>query len=230
MSGSGSTNYIEGREVVCLIAPPPPIKTSTGQLKPAPASAARHLFGNNAVLVVRFNSKGSYALSGGQDRCLHLWNPHRGLHIKSYVGHGYEVLDIDVNYDNSKLASCGGDKMAYTWDVATGNIIRKLKGHTSKINSIRFNPEASVVVTASYDKTVKIFDMRSNGAMPIQELLDARDSVSSLHISDFEIIAGSVDGCVRTYDIRAGKLKTDTLGQPVTSVSLSNDSNCILVR
>lgn len=219
-------SLVAGKETACLRAPPPPIKTASGALKPASATSRHNQA--NAVLVVKFNKTGSYALSGGQDRCLHLWNPHKGLHIKTYVGHGYEVLDIDVSQDNTKLASCGGDKMAYTWDVSTGNIIRKLRGHTAKINSIKYNEESSVVATASYDKTVKIWDCRSNSGEPIQEMDHSKDSVSSVWVSESEIITGSVDGCVRTYDIRAGKLRTDFLGQPVTCVSLSNDKNCIL--
>lgn len=41
---------------------------------------------------------------------------------------------------------------------------------------------------------------------------DAKDSVMTLHISAYEIIAGSIDGAVRTYDIRKGQLVTDTIG------------------
>ena len=49
------------------------------------------------VHVVRY-AKGSakYILSGGQDRTIRLWNPALGTEIKSYAGHGYEVLSITV--------------------------------------------------------------------------------------------------------------------------------------
>ncbi|CAH9098383.1 unnamed protein product [Cuscuta epithymum] len=43
-----------------------------------------------------------------------------------------------------------------------------------------------------------------------------------------EIIAGSVDGTVRTFDIRMGRELSDSLGQPINCISLSNDGNCIL--
>jgi hypothetical protein len=45
-----------------------------------------------------------------QDRTLRLWNPAKGLPIKAYRGHGYEVRDVSVCTDNSKLASVGGDR------------------------------------------------------------------------------------------------------------------------
>lgn len=37
-----------------------------------------------------------------QDRTLRLWNPHKGLAIKQYVGHGYDVRDVTISSDNSK--------------------------------------------------------------------------------------------------------------------------------
>lgn len=37
-----------------------------------------------------------------QDRTVRLWNPHRGIPIKTYTGHGYDVRDAAVVADNSK--------------------------------------------------------------------------------------------------------------------------------
>lgn len=39
---------------------------------------------------------GNYCLSCGQDKSIKLWNPHKGVLIKTYTGHGYEVLDVAV--------------------------------------------------------------------------------------------------------------------------------------
>lgn len=82
-----------------------------------------------------------------------------------------------------------------------------------------------MIVSGSYDRTVKIWDMRSNNYRPIQTLDDFGDSVSSLYVAKEEIVTGyvqkinfahecrCVDGCVRTYDIRKGKLIVDNLGR-----------------
>ncbi len=39
----------------------------------------------------------------------------RGSSIKTYIGHGHEVLDVAIAEDNSRLASCGGDKLVFYW-------------------------------------------------------------------------------------------------------------------
>lgn len=49
-----------------------------------------------AVLAARFNANGEYCLSCGKDRTIRLWNPHRGIHIKTYKSHGREVRDVHV--------------------------------------------------------------------------------------------------------------------------------------
>ena len=68
----------------------------------------------------------------------------------------------------------------------------------------------------------------SSSRDPVQVLDDAKDSVPSLDVSDHEILTGSVDGYVRCYDLRVGQLRTDCIGEPVTSVQLSHDGNCML--
>jgi mitogen-activated protein kinase organizer 1 len=45
----------------------------------------------------------------------------------------------------------------------------------------------------------------------------------------YEVVAGSVDGRVRYYDIRMGKMDTDVLGAPVTSLASMKDGEAVLV-
>ncbi|RHZ79087.1 hypothetical protein Glove_152g50 [Diversispora epigaea] len=180
------------------------------------------------VHIARFNSSGEYVLSGGQDKTIRLWNPESGLCIKTYVGHGKEVLDISVTRDHSRFASCGGDRQVFYWDVVTGRTIRRFEGHHHRVNAIDFNYEGSILATGSYDTTIRLWDCRSNSRLPIQILEEPKDSVTSLQLTQYEIVSGSTDGNIRTHDIRMGVLVSDLISYPVTSVSVSNDTNCIL--
>ncbi|KAK8985122.1 hypothetical protein V6N11_076812 [Hibiscus sabdariffa] len=181
-----------------------------------------------AVLAARFNSDGNYCLSCGKDRTIRLWNPHRGIHIKNYKSHGREVRDVHVTPDNSKLCSCGGDRQIFYWDVSTGRVIRKFRGHDGEVNAVKFNEYASVVVSAGYDRSLRAWDCRSHSTEPIQIIDSFLDTVMSVCLTKTEIIGGSVDGTVRTFDIRIGREISDDLGQPVNCISMSNDGNCIL--
>mmetsp|Transcript_71404 Transcript_71404/g.168285 ORF Transcript_71404/g.168285 Transcript_71404/m.168285 type:complete len:184 (-) Transcript_71404:1561-2112(-) len=84
------------------------------------------------------------------------------------------------------------------------------------------------MVTGSYDNTVRIWDCRSRMTDPIDTMREAKDSVSSVCVSGHFIFAGSVDGCIRMYDVRMGQVSADHVHHPVTSVNLSNDGACVL--
>ncbi|XP_072704402.1 WD repeat domain-containing protein 83 isoform X2 [Ciconia boyciana] len=184
--------------------------------------------GQGAVRAVRFNVDGNYCLTCGSDKTLKLWNPHKGTALRAYQGHGYEVLDATGSFDNSQLCSCGADKTVVLWDVATGQVVRKYRGHAGKVNCVQFNEEATIIVSGSIDSTVRCWDCRSRHPDPVQVLDEAKDGVSSVKVSDHEILSGSVDGRIRRYDLRAGQLYSDYVGSPITSVCFSKDGQCAL--
>lgn len=43
-----------------------------------------------------------------------------------------------------------------------------------------------------------------------------------------QIVAASVDGTVRQFDVRGGCMYVDQLHAPVTAMALSHDGNCVL--
>ncbi|XP_078387398.1 WD repeat domain-containing protein 83 [Cetorhinus maximus] len=184
--------------------------------------------GQGAVRAVRFNADGNYCLTCGSDKSLKLWNPHRGTLLKTYAGHGYEVLDSAGSCDNSQICSCGADKTVILWDVATGRLVRKFRGHGGKVNCVQFNEESTVIVSGSIDTSIRCWDCRSRTSEPIQILNEAKDGISSVKVSDHEILSGSVDGRVRRYDLRMGQLFADFIGSPISSVCFSRDGQCSL--
>ncbi|KAI0885187.1 WD40 repeat-like protein [Annulohypoxylon maeteangense] len=204
------------------------------------------------------HSPGTYILAGSADRTVRLYNPQpstsihpnsshitknsnaapstitQGLMIQSYSGHGYEVLSLDVTSDNARFASVGGDRTVFFWDVATAMTIRRFGGtpqsHTARINCVAFAGEDdSLVVTGSLDTTVRIWDLKSKSLKPVQILSEARDSVSAVVIRGPEIVTGSVDGRIRTYDVRMGQCVTDVIGPSVTSLCSTKDGKALLV-
>lgn len=75
----------------------------------------------------------------------------------------------------------------------------------NQVNAVKFNDYASVVVSAGYDRSLRVWDCRSHTTQPIQIMDTFSDSVMSLCLTKTQIIAGSVDGTVRTFDIRIGR-------------------------
>lgn len=69
-----------------------------------------------------------------------------------------------------------------------------------------------MIISGSRDNSVLCWDGRSKAQEPVQSLNDAKDSISSVRVSDHEILSSSFDGKVRTYDIRVGELCEDYVG------------------
>ncbi|PVD23115.1 hypothetical protein C0Q70_16378 [Pomacea canaliculata] len=182
-----------------------------------------------AVRAVRFSADSNYCLTCGSDKSVKLWNPHRALFLKTYSGHGHEVLDAHGSGDNSQICSGGMDKTVVLFDVASGLALRKYRDHAGTVNCVRFNEESSVILSGSIDSTVRAWDTRSRGHSPIQILDEAQDGVTSIEVSDHEILTGSADGCIRRYDLRVGRLYVDLIGKAVTSVTFTRDGQCSLV-
>jgi mitogen-activated protein kinase organizer 1 len=74
-----------------------------------------------------------------------------------------------------------------------------------------------------------LWDMRANTWEPVQTLKEATSSITSLSILGASLYVSSLDGHVRTYDLRMGKIMDDLVGHPVNSVRPSKLGDSLLV-
>jgi mitogen-activated protein kinase organizer 1 len=97
------------------------------------------------------------------------------------------------------------------------------------VNAVTFAGEGdTVVVSGSYDASVKLWDGKSQSYKPLMTLGEARDSVTSLVVVGADVLAASVDGRVRTYDMRMGRCVVDVIGYAVTSLTGTKDGATML--
>ncbi|KAG5996140.1 hypothetical protein E4U52_007224 [Claviceps spartinae] len=220
-----------------------------------PDTPAAYLLGSSGPIhAVKYSTTpGSYILTGSADRAIRLYNPFpstvlpeppssstgkasvpQGRLIQTYAAHGYEVLSLDVASDNEKFVSAGGDRSVFLWDVGTAVTTRRfggnVHGHTARINCVRFAGDGdSLVVSGGFDTSTRIWDVKSGSVKPIQVLDEARDAITCLAVRGPQVVTGSVDGRVRSYDVRMGKCTTDVMCASVTSLDMSRDGRSMLV-
>ncbi len=210
--------------------------------------------GGKSVLCARFNSTGTHFISGGDDKNVHIWkfvsvgsnilkkygngsnafndnNFEETTHLHTFKGHGYPVQTVDITKDNKTIASSGGDRDIFISDVGKGKQVKRLKFHKAAISSVSFNPLDTVLIAGSYDRTVSLWDMRENNNRgPIQVLEDATDAVLSVNGKhDSQIFVASVDGILRTYDIRNGQKFEDNFEGILSHIGISQDKECLIV-
>jgi len=176
-------------------------------------------------------------LTGGTDQSVRLWSPLRrdsarrshslpaALPVHKYTdGITHAVASVAVDEDTCVAAS----GQAVVWmDLVTGQLKRRFQGtHIARINHISFGND--VILSASYDATVCIWDCKSNSTVPIQRLKEAKDSVTWCELDDKLIRTTSVDGSLRTYDVRGGQLTEDKCPSPITGAASASD--CVAVN
>lgn len=220
---------------------------------------------SGGVLCCSFSPSGAYVLDGTQSRQIHVWNSETGKLVATLDGgHGLGVRDLQCSSDSSAILSCGEDKLLLAWDVERCVPVRKIRAHEAPINGVRYyHPETTemkrkgagggggsfffdscVVVTGGADRKVHCWDLRSRSSTPLCTMSEARDGISSVDVRDHCVLSASLDGSVRQYDLKAGKIFTDCLSgrapgdgaardgpdlnaTPVMGAYYSHDGHCI---
>jgi WD40 repeat protein len=143
-----------------------------------------HPVGVKAIACTGPIAKTQFAVSGGEDGKLRIWdltNPDkiakeaRTLEETHVAG----VTAVAISPDGRYLASAAG-RDVFVWDVSTGKKIYALPPeHKDTVTMLRFTPQATLV-TASRDKCLKVWNVGANGAsinMPLDHRAGAVDTL-----------------------------------------------------
>ena len=168
----------------------------------------------------------------------------RALPIQTYAnGYTHPISAIALDPASTTLAAASNKTLVIT-DVVTQQVKRRFQGHAGAINAVAISNGCETYLSASYDGSVRIWDGRSNSYEPIMALQEAKDSVTDVHVvQDAEepshnrnrqantamIRTASVDGVVRTYDLRKGNMFADDCGSAITSMTPTHDGQCLVI-
>lgn len=144
---------------------------------------------------------GKYAITGGNDRTVRLWNPTRidpgyvggkekyddgppppALPIQTYSdGHSHPVAAVAVDPQSTTLVSTS-DRTVVVSDIVSKRVKRRFHSHSDRVNAVACSDNADLIVSSGYDSKVCLFDGRSWNATPIQTLEEAKDSVTAVSV------------------------------------------------
>jgi len=183
------------------------------------------------VLCLDFSPDGRNFASGSVDRNIFIYRVYGECQNWCVLkGHQNAVLELHWSKDGSTLYSCSADKSCAVWDVEEGQRIKKLSGHQQIVNSCspsRRGPP--LLVSGADDGTTKVWDLRSRRCVKTFEHQYQILAVSFDDVSE-RIFAGSIDNCIRVYNLRKGAEEGVLEGHTdsVTGVDLSKDGSYLL--
>jgi len=162
------------------------------------------------ILSVAYSPDGRYAVSGGGDRMVKLWDATRGLEIRTFAGHGDNVNAVAFSPDGRHILSGSDDGTMKLWDVTTGREVRTFQGHAGKVTSVAFSPDGRLALSGSGDVesrkgAVTIWDVGTGKA--IRTLPGHNNQVTAVAFSrdGRHVLSGSWDGTLRYWEVSTGR-------------------------
>jgi WD40 repeat protein/serine/threonine protein kinase len=174
---------------------PPPLLTLNGS--------------GGAVRCVTVSRDGRFALSGGEDHILHLWDLRAGYELRGLAGHAGDILAITISADSHTALSTGEDKSIRLWDLDKGTEIRTFAGHGAPVFAAAYSPDGKHVLSASADHTLRIWNLDTAA---VERMINIKpQDVTVAFSSDGKLaLSGSADPSLSTQSLTLWDLEKGT--------------------
>ncbi|GJP79721.1 hypothetical protein CLOP_g9919, partial [Closterium sp. NIES-67] len=146
----------------------------------------------------------------------------------------------------SALLAASTDHKLYLWDAATWQVRHTLTGHTDKVVAVDVDEHrgggitsssggsssssSARAISAAYDRTMKLWDLE-RGFATVTFL--CHSNCNTLRFAPGGVSAlcsGHVDGHLRMWDVRTGKLANEVAAHAMAITSLSLSSSAVAAR
>ena len=91
-----------------------------------------------AITSAAISVDGRFALSGGADTTLRLWDTWSGFCVRIFEGHTDSILSIAINPNQRHVLTGAGDMTIRLWDISNGKCCYVLDGHQGNVSTIQW--------------------------------------------------------------------------------------------
>jgi WD40 repeat protein len=159
----------------------------------------------DAVEGLAFSSDSRFALSGGQDKIMILWDIQAKEILKIFRGHQSNVWSCAFSPDDRFALSGSGDKTIKLWDISTGNLVRTFRGHGSWVMTAIFSRDGKWIYSGSYDGTVRIWSTATGEQIHLFKLNGEIGNITSSNDDNY-IFASNYKSELFLLDTTSGEI------------------------
>jgi hypothetical protein len=110
------------------------------------------------VLSASFSPDGRYALPGGEDGAVKLWDAETGALLKAFYGHGGAVRSAAFSPDGKYLVSNGSDNTVRIWEAESGRPVRTIADLLGYPASLSYSTDGKRILAGAMDGTVRLYN------------------------------------------------------------------------
>jgi WD40 repeat protein len=206
----------------------PWLQPMIASMTPAGGHLVRVLEGHaNWVHTLAVTVDGSYAVSGGYDDVLRIWDLETGRTVNTLTGHTGPIHAVAVSYDSSRVISASADGTLRVWNFNTGKAISIKACHRGGTHAMATTPNPDHIVWSSNSRTLRIWNLRTD--RQVRTLRGHTALVTAVVVTGDEkqqrAISASEDKTLRVWDLTSGESLCMLTGHTdrITAVAVTPD-------
>jgi WD40 repeat protein len=176
----------------------------------------------DVVLSVDATDNGRFAVSGGADKIIRLWELETGRCLRTLEGHTASVRAVSISPEGRFAVSGGDDETIRFWELETGRCIRSIEGHSGSVCALRMSADGCFALSGGGLK-LHLWDLKTGQCLHAME--GHTNTIHTVCLTGDGKIALSGSDTIRLWDLRTGQcihaMEEDT-GSSV-SVSMTAD-------
>lgn len=156
------------------------------------------------VAAVAIAPGGQFAVSGGKDRMLRLWDLATGQLVRNFAKQTQEIRAVAFGPDGDSVAWAAGVAVRLG-SSRTGLEVRRFGGHTDAVRAVAFAADGQRLVSAAEDKTVRLWDVPNGREIQRMARHSAGVTCCAVDADGSVALSGSRDQTLRLWELRNGQ-------------------------
>lgn len=160
---------------------------------------------SQSIYGVQLSADGEWAVSGGDDGTLRMWEVATGRGLQVFTAQG-SIHSVSLSHDGHLALTGGGDGRVVLWDLIAGQRLQALPGHQGPVHAVCLSPDGRMALSGGEDGTVRLWDVAAGACLQVLTGHSKRVYAVALSADGQLALSSSRDATLRLWDLAGGHL------------------------